>query len=65
MSAYPREYAPRQHEESLLYCVIAQELETFLARQHERDHPVPSFVENEFRSFVSKAVVSHEFMFGS
>jgi len=35
------EYAPRHPEESVLYRVVAEQLETFLARQQERERPVP------------------------
>ena len=44
------DYVPRNPETTVLYQVIAQELETFLHRQQERDRPVPHFVEQEFRS---------------
>jgi hypothetical protein len=37
-------YQPRHPDESLLYQVVAEHLETFLARQAERDRPVPGFV---------------------
>ena len=36
-------------ETTLLYQVVAEQLETFLASQQERDRPVPKF-EREFRS---------------
>jgi len=52
MQSVAFEYAPRRPEETLLYEVIAQELETFLRRQQERDRPVPHFIEQEFRSFL-------------
>jgi len=38
-------YQPRNPEATLLYQVVAEQLETFLARQEERDRPVPKFVE--------------------
>jgi len=44
------DYTPRHPEESLLYRVVAEQLETFLARQRERIRAVPGFVEEEFRS---------------
>ena len=43
------EYAPRHPETTVLYQVVAEQLETFLNRQQDRDHPVPGFVEDEFR----------------
>ncbi|PYS16687.1 MAG: hypothetical protein DMG15_01450 [Acidobacteria bacterium] len=42
------EYAPRHPETTVLYQVVAEQLETFLNRQQDRDHPVPGFVEDEF-----------------
>ena len=42
-------YRPRNPEENPLYGVVAGHLETFLARQRERDRSVPGFVEREFR----------------
>jgi hypothetical protein len=38
-------YRPRNPEESPLYKLVAGHLETFLARQRERDRQVPAFVE--------------------
>lgn len=45
-------YCPRNPEESILYDVVAAQLETFLERQHHRDRHVPRFVERELRSFL-------------
>jgi hypothetical protein len=56
------EYISRRPEESLLYRVIAEELETFLARQQERDRPVPPFVEREFRSFLDCGILERGFL---
>ena len=50
MLACSVEYAPRHPEESVLYRVVAEQLETFLARKQERDRPIPLLVEREFRS---------------
>jgi hypothetical protein len=38
-----------QSEESLLYQVVAGELETFLASQQDNERNVPGFVENHLR----------------
>jgi hypothetical protein len=38
------EYLPRRPEETVLYRVIAEQLETFLARQQDRERPAPKFV---------------------
>jgi len=50
-------YVPRRPVSSVLYGVVAGELETFLARQQEHDRPVPKFVEDEFRSFLECCVL--------
>jgi len=52
-------YCPRNPEESILYGVVAAQLETFLARQRRRDRPVPRFVERELRSFLECGVLAH------
>ena len=52
-------YCPRRPEDSLLYEVVAGNLETFLARQRERDRPLPAFVEQEFREFLDCGVLAH------
>ena len=62
MLACSPEYTPRRPEESVLYRVVAEELETFLARQQERDHPLPSFVEKEFRSFLDCGILERGFV---
>ena len=42
-----------RHRKTLtIYKVAAGHLETFLARQRERDRHVPAFVEREFRAFL-------------
>ena len=48
MGALAPFYQPRVPEESLLYAVVAGELETFLAAQRQREHEIPQFVEKEF-----------------
>ena len=62
MRAFSPEYAPRHPEEGVLYRVIAEELETFLARQQEREHPLPAFVEKEFRSFLDCGILERGFV---
>jgi hypothetical protein len=42
--------------------VIAQNLETFLARQQERERPIPSFVEEEFRSYLKCGIAEFGFL---
>ncbi len=51
-------YRPRHPEQSLLHAVIADHLETFLARQAERDHPVPGFVEERSRTYFHMYVLA-------
>jgi hypothetical protein len=58
MPAAVQDYQPRKPEESLLYAVVAEELETFLAAQRERGHDVPGFVEREFRAFLDCRVLA-------
>jgi len=38
------EYLPRKPEETVLYRVVAEQLETFLSRQQDRERPAPKFV---------------------
>jgi hypothetical protein len=56
------EYRPRNPEENLLYGVVSEHLETFLARQRERDRPVPRFVERELRAFLECGVLANGFL---
>ena len=56
------EYQPRRPEESVLYRVVAENLETFLSRQHERGRTVPRFVERELRSFLDCGVLANGFL---
>jgi hypothetical protein len=46
----------------VLYRVVAEQLETFLARHQERDHPLPGFVEREFRSFLNCGILERGFL---
>jgi len=62
MQSAPIEYTPRHPEQSVLYQVVAEQLETFLARQQERDRPVPHFVELEFRSFLDCGILARGFL---
>ncbi len=56
------EYRQRRPEESILYGVVAGHVETFLARQRERDRLVPRFVEREFRSFLDCGILAGGFL---
>jgi len=55
-------YTPRHAEESILYGVVAENLETFLARQQQRERVVPRFVERELRSFLECGILAHGFI---
>jgi len=55
-------YARRRPEETVLYTVVREELETFLARARERDHPVPRFVERELRAYLACGTLEHGFV---
>ena len=55
-------YQPRHPDQSLLYQVVAEHLEIFLAQQQERDRSVPGFVEREFRSFLECGILAHGFL---
>jgi len=56
------DYTPRHPEESLMYQVVAEQLETFLARRQERDRAVPRFVEEEFRSYLRCGIKEFGFL---
>jgi len=56
------EYRPRRPEESVLYGVVAGNLETFLARQRERGRLVPRFVERELRAFLDCGILVRGFL---
>src|SRR5712691_7081667 len=62
MQSAALEYTPRHPEQSVLYQVVAEQLESFLARQQERDRPVPRFVEKEFRSFLDCGILARGFL---
>lgn len=55
-------YRPRNPESNPLYGIISRNLETFLARQRERDRPVPPFVERELRAFLDCGVLANGFL---
>ena len=55
-------YHPRHAEDTLLYEVFADHLETFLARQRRRDRIVPRFVERELRAFLDCGIPAHGFL---
>ncbi|PYS30938.1 MAG: IS91 family transposase [Acidobacteria bacterium] len=56
------EYIPRKPEETILYRVVSEQLATFLARQEDRQRPMPKFVEREFRSFLECGIPAYGFV---
>ena len=56
-------YVLRNPEKTVLYGVVAGNLETLLARQRQRDRVVPRFVELELRAFLDCGVLSRGFLF--
>ena len=57
-----RAYEPRRAESTVLYSVVAAELESFLAAAGERGHPLPGFIETTFREFLTCGVAAHGFV---
>jgi hypothetical protein len=57
------EYQPRVAAHGVLYRVIDEHLETFLAAaaRHADGHRLPKFVEQEFRDFLTRGVLEHGF----
>jgi hypothetical protein len=56
------EYQQRRPEESVLYRAVAENLESFLARQQERGRVVPRFVENDLRDFLDCGILERGFV---
>jgi hypothetical protein len=56
------QFETRSPEQTLLYGVVASELETFLAEQRSAGHGAPRFVEREFRAFLECGVLSRGFL---
>jgi hypothetical protein len=54
---------PRDAEHAVLYRVIDENLDAFLetARRHADGAPLPAFVEQEFREFLTCGVLAHGF----
>jgi Transposase zinc-binding domain len=57
------DYRPRDAEHAVLYRVIDENLDAFLetARRHADGAPLPTFVEQEFREFLTCDVLAHGF----
>ena len=56
------EYRPRRPEKSVLYGVVAVNIESFLSRQQERGRVVPLFVERELRAFLDCGILARGFV---
>jgi hypothetical protein len=56
------DYVPRNPADSVLHKVVAENLETFLARQRQRERIVPRFVERELRKFLDCGILAHGFL---
>jgi hypothetical protein len=55
-------YTRRRPEESVLYGVVREEIETFLLRARERERPAPRFVERELRTYLECGILAHGFV---
>jgi hypothetical protein len=63
MEIGPAIYTARKPEESILYKVVAESLETFLAHASSEDlRGVPEYVEKEFRAFLECGVLAYGFI---
>ena len=58
----PSNYVRRRPEETVLYQIVAQQLETFLARAEQRDRLVPRFVVRELRGFLDCGILARGFL---
>ena len=56
------DYLPRNPADSVPYRAVAENLETFLARQRQRERIVPRFVEHELRKFLECGILAHGFL---
>ncbi len=56
------EHQRHQPERTLLYEVVRENLESFLAEARSQDQPAPRFVEQELRAFLRRGVLAHDFL---
>ena len=52
-------YQRRVPEQTLLYQVLAENLETFLDQCQSSEHELPRYVEKELRDYLSCGVLGH------
>jgi Transposase zinc-binding domain len=55
-------YRHREPEHTVLHEVGREELEPFLTRARQRDHPVPGFVERELRAYLDCGILARGFV---
>jgi hypothetical protein len=55
-------YQRRVPEQTLLYRVLAENLETFLDRARTEEHELPRYVEKELREYLTCGVLGHGFV---
>ncbi len=55
-------YRRREPENTVLYQLVREHLETFLVRREEQGHPVPRFIERELRAFLECGILAHGFV---
>ena len=63
--ASPRPYARRQPEDTVLYKVVSEHLETFLAEAREQhDKGLPKYVERELREYLDCGLLCRGYVLG-
>ena len=55
-------YIPRAVDRTVLYGIVAGNLETFLAEARARERSVPRFIEREFRAYLECGIAAHGFL---
>ena len=62
-TAHPCHYERRRPEETILYQLVQENLETFLAQvEAERGGGLPEFVKAEFDAFLTCGILAHGFL---
>jgi hypothetical protein len=56
------EYHPRRPAERILYHMVAENIESFLARQKELERIIPRFAEHDLRSFLDCGILERGFV---